>query len=388
MADFLARWAEGTRHELAASDSETWRVSDLLGMTSDADRARFETLSLGYTEPRGAEFLRARIAETYRGVEAEAVIVTQGAQEALSLVFEALLGRDDHAILLLPNYPPTERDLRSRCDITGIALDAARGWALDLAQVEAAIRPNTRALVANFPNNPTGKLLSPAEFDALVALCRQHHIVLINDEVYRLIDRNPHLRLPCVAEIYERGVSIDCVSKGLGLPGLRIGWLATRDAALRTRIARSQHWRSSCPAGPSEFLADIALGLRDLLLARNRAIALANLAGVDAFLAAHADRFSWTRPEGSVVGYVRYLGEDGVESFATRLASERATLIFPASIWRTDLSALPDDHFRIGFGRRDCLTALPALAQTASNAITSPLRSAASAKIAANPPTA
>ncbi len=368
MADFMAKWAAGTRHELAASDSETWRISDLLGLASAEDRAQFNAMPLGYTEPRGAEYLRARIAETYRGVDAGAVIVTQGAQEALALAFAALLAPDDHAILLLPNYPPTEHELMQHCAVTGIALDAGQRWALDLAQVAAAIQPNTRVLVANFPNNPTGKLLSPAQFDDLVGLCRQHGIVLINDEVYRLIDRDPHRRLPCVAEIYERGISVDALSKSLGLPGLRIGWLATRDARLRARIARAQQWRSSCPAGPSEMLAHLALGVRDLLLARNRALALGNLVGVEAFLARNAQRFDWTRPEGSVVGYVRYHGHEGVETYAAKLAREQRVLIFPASIWRSDLAALPDDHFRLGFGRRDCLTALTALDQAASNA--------------------
>jgi aspartate/methionine/tyrosine aminotransferase len=367
MADFMARFAGGTRHELAASDSETWRVSDLLGLATEQDRARFEQLKLAYTDPHGSESLRASIAATYRGIAASAVIATQGAQDALSLAFEALLTRDDHAILLLPNYPPTEHDLLTRCAVTGVALDSERGWALDLAQVAAAIRPNTKLLVANFPNNPTGKLLSLPELDALIALCRAHNIVLINDEVYRLIDRDPHRRLPCVAEMYERGISIDAVSKSLGLPGLRIGWLATRDVGIRAKILRAQQWRSSCPSGPAEILAEIALSARDLLLARNRAIALSNLIGVEGFLDLHSQRFSWTRPEGSVVGYVRYHGTEGVEAFAATLARTRATLIFPASIWRSKLAALPDDHFRLGFGRRDCLAALGALGQTVSS---------------------
>ena len=361
MAEFMARWAGQTRHELAASDSETWRVSDLLGLASEADRARFEGLKLAYADPHGSESLRSRIADTYHGIAGDEVIASQGAQEALSLAFTGLLTRDDHAILLLPNYPPTEHDLLAHCAVTGVALEAERGWALDLARVGAAIRPNTKLLVANFPNNPTGKLLALPEFQALIDLCRAHNIVLINDEVYRLIDRDPLRRLPCVAEMYERGISVDAVSKSLGLPGLRIGWLATRDASIRAKILRAQQWRSSCPSGPAEILAEIALSARELLLARNRAIALSNLIGVEGFLACHAQRFSWTRPEGSVVGYVRYHGSEGVTAFAETLALARQTLVFPGGIWRSSLADLPDDHFRLGFGRRGCLAALEAL---------------------------
>ncbi len=362
MAAFLSRYAEGTRHELAASDSETWRIRDLLGLASDEQRERWDAMALGYSSPEGAAYLREAIACTYRGVRAESIIVTQGAQDALSLVFEALLQPGDHAILILPTYPNTEHAMRVRCDVSAVLLDAAQGWALDLDAVEAEIGPNTRMIVANFPNNPTGALLAPSNFTELVTLCRQYDLVLVNDEVYRLIDRNPHRRLPCVAEAYERGISIDAVSKSLGLPGLRIGWMATHDKAIRAAIMRVLHWRSSCPAAPSEVLADIALGCRDLLLARNRAIAMANLAAADVFLARHPDRFSWTRPEGSVVGYVRYHGTDGVEEYAARLACERGTLIFPASLWRSNLASLPEGYFRLGFGRRGFEAVLSALA--------------------------
>jgi aspartate/methionine/tyrosine aminotransferase len=359
MADFLARHAGAARGELAASDSETWRIADLLGLASDAQRNAWDDTKLGYTAPEGGEGLRRAIAGTYRGIAAADIVASQGAQEALSLIFEALLGPDDHAVIVLPTYPHTEHALAGRCAVSAVALDAERGWALDLERVAASITPRTRLMVVNFPNNPTGALLDAEKFDALVALCRRHGIALVNDEVYRLIDRDPKRRLPCVAEVYERGVSVDAVSKSLGLPGLRIGWIATRDADVRARIVAALHWRSSCPATPSEILAEVALANRELLLARNRALALANLAAVEATIARHSHRLSWTRPEGSVVGYVRCRGD--VEAFAERLAAEHGVLVLPASIWQSARADLPRDHFRLGFGRRDTQAALAAL---------------------------
>lgn len=359
MADFLSRHADAARTELSASDSETWRIADLLGLANDAQRRRWDETKLSYTAPAGGETLRQTIAETYLSVSASDIVATQGAQDALSLIFEALLGPDDHAIIILPTYPHTEHALAQRCAVSAVALDAAKGWALDLERVAAAITSRTRMIVANFPNNPTGALLSPERFAALIELCRRRDIVLVNDEVYRLIDRDPTRRLSCVAEVYERGVSVDAVSKSLGLPGLRIGWIATRDAALRARIMSALYWRSSCPAEPSERLAEIALSNRELLLARNRALAVANLAAVDEMIARHSNRLSWTRPEGSVVGYVRYRGD--VEAFADDLARIHGVMILPSSIWQSARADLPRDHFRIGFGRRDVGAALAVL---------------------------
>ncbi len=366
----LSRWYPCTRHALAASDSETWQRGELLSLADPEDLARWEGMQFGYTDPCGSDRLRAGIAGLYAGLRADDVIAFAGAQEALAVVLRTLLGRDDHAIVVVPCYQPSELAVTELCAATGVALEAADGWALDLARVEAAIQPNTRLLLLNLPNNPTGKLISPAAFDGLIALCRRHGLWLVNDEVYRLIDRNPAVRLPCVAEAYERGVSIDAVSKSHGLPGLRVGWMACRDAGLRARVATRKQTASLCLAAPSELLAGMALAASDRLLARNRRIADEALAAVDAFLAEQSGLFSWHRPEGGVVGYVRYHGADGVEWFAARMARERGVLVLPASVWRSALADLPCDHFRLGFGRRGSTACITMLREALADPVT------------------
>ncbi len=361
LGTFLARWHATTRHELAASDSESWSISELLALAGAEDRARWDEMKLSYGDPNGADWLRSRIAETYDTIDAAQVIGCAGAQEALSIALRAIVQPGDHAIMVLPAYRPSELALTGLCETTGLALDASRGWALDLDRLAAAIRPSTRLVLVNFPNNPTGKLIDPVEYAALVALCERHGLWLVNDEVYRQIDRDPAQRLPCVADVYERGVSIDAMSKSYGLPGLRIGWLACRDPGLLAKATRLKQMDSLCLAGPSELLADIALGAREHMLARNRAIAEANLQTVGRFIAAHPGLLSWHRPEGGVVGFARYHGADGVEAFATRMAREAGVLVLPSSVWHSALAALPIDRFRLGFGRLGCPEALAVL---------------------------
>ncbi len=362
LGSFLSRWLAGTRHELAASESKTWPLAALLGMADDADRARWEGLGLGYTDPCGAAWLRARICADYVGVDAEGIIGFAGAQEALQIALRVLAGAGDHAILVLPCYQPSELALIGLCETTGVALDSNEGWALDLDRVAAAIRPNTKLVLVNFPNNPTGKLIPPAAFEALIALCRRHGLWLVNDEVYRLIDRDPSQRLPCVADAYERGVSVDAMSKSYGLPGLRVGWIACRDAGLVRQATGLKQMASLYLAAPSEVLAHVALGRREQLLARNRRIACDNLGVLDRFLETHAESFSWHRPDGGVTGYVHYHGNDGVEAFCARLALEAGTLVLPASVWRSSLCSLPTEYFRIGFGRLGTAEAIKTIA--------------------------
>src|SRR5919198_4368568 len=102
----------------------------------------------------------------------------------------ALLGTDDHAVVLTPNYQAAESIPLSICEVTGVALRPEDGWALDLTAIEAALRPNTRIVSVNFPNNPTGAVPDAATWSALVPLCEERGVRLFSDEVYRGLERD------------------------------------------------------------------------------------------------------------------------------------------------------------------------------------------------------
>jgi aspartate/methionine/tyrosine aminotransferase len=245
--------------------------------------------------------------------------------------------------------------------VSGVALDEAQGWRLDAEAVRAAIRPNTKLISINFPNNPTGAIMPRADFDALISLCREHGIWLFSDEVYRMIERDPALRLPNVADVYERGLSLNVLSKAYGLPGLRIGWLAAQDTEVLRACEHYQHYLSICNSGPSEALALIALKAREPILARNRALVSENRQKLGRFFARYPDLFDWYEPDGGCVGFPRYRGADGVEVFTAKLLEEAGVLLLPASLYRSDLGPVPTDRFRIGFGRANIDEALAAL---------------------------
>jgi aspartate/methionine/tyrosine aminotransferase len=271
------------------------------------------------------------------------------------------LRHDDHAIVVTPNYQSVETIPLAICAVTGIGLDPLRNWALDIDSIAAAIRPNTKLVSINFPNNPTGKILERDRFDALVALCRLHGVWLFSDEVYRLIEREPALRLPAAADVYELGISLGGMSKSYGLPGLRIGWICCRDHGLLDRMERVKNYLSICNAGPCEILARIALRASDRILARNRQIAAGNVQLLTAFFEAYPTLFDWSVPDGGVVGYPRYNGGEGVETFCERLIQEDGIMLLPSSIYRSELQRGPADRFRIGFGRSDLANGLDAL---------------------------
>jgi aspartate/methionine/tyrosine aminotransferase len=358
---FFSRWEFAARYNMTGSDAESMSLAELLSLATPEDREAFQHLHLGYTESYGSPALRAEIASTYDTVVPEDVLCFAGAEEAIYVAMRVLLEPDAHAIVITPNYQAAETVPLSICEVTGVPLDPDRGWDLDIDLLREAVRPNTRLFSINFPNNPTGKILPRATLDAIVELCRAHDIWLFSDEVYRLIERDPALRLPQAVDVYERAISLNVMSKAYGLPGLRIGWLACKDHRVLQRFERYKHYLSICNSAPSEQLALIGLRARERVLGRTRAIVRANIAELDAFFADYPDLFDWHEPDGSCVAFVRYRGADGVEAFTRRLAEEAGIIFLPASIYRSELNEVPPDYFRIGFGRAQMPEGLAAL---------------------------
>ena len=358
---FFSKWEFAARHHLTASDAESVTLSRLLELATPADRERFSALHLGYTQTFGSQTLLEAIAATYSGLSAHDVLCFAGAEEGIYVCMRTLLEAGDHAIVMTPNYQAAETLPLAICELTGVPLVESDDWALDVDAVRAAVRPNTKLISINFPNNPTGAVPTSAAFEALVDLCRKHGIWLFSDEVYRGLERSEADRIPQAAEVYERGISLNVMSKAYGLPGLRIGWIACQDRALLARMERYKHYLSICNSAPSEVLAEIALKARDTLLARNRGLVVENLKRLDTFFAQFESLFEWKAPKGGCVAFPRYRGSEGVEAFCQRLVEEAGVLLLPASIYRSELTETPRDRFRIGFGRANLPTGLKAM---------------------------
>lgn len=348
---YFSRWEFTARYHLTASDAESMPMHDLLALADEEDRSAWEDLRLGYTQTWGDPGLRAAIAGTFETVAPEDVLVFAGAQEALFIAMEALLDADDHAIVITPNYQAAETVPLALCEVTGVALDEANGWQLDLEAVRSAMRPNTKVVSVNFPNNPTGAVMEAGAFAQLATLCDERGVHLFSDEVYRGLELDPERTLPQAADISERALSLNVTSKSLGLPGLRIGWIACRDREVLSKLERAKHYTSISNAAPSEILARIGIKARERIWERNRAIIAANVPLFDGFFARYPELFEWEAPAGGCVCFPRYLGDDGVEAFCTSLVEDSGVLLLPASIFHSELAPIPADRFRLGVGR-------------------------------------
>ena len=361
LENHFSKWEFKARYHMTASDAEAMSMRDLLAMATPAEREAFEGMWLGYTETFGAPDLRAAIAATYAKQSALDILCFAGASEGIFAANQVILDQDSHAIVVTPNYQSHETLPNAICEATGVPLEPSDNWSLDIDRVAAAIRPNTRLVTINFPHNPTGAILPLDRYEALVKLCRKHGIYILHDEIFNGLGETGTRHLPFIADIYERGLSLNVMSKSFGLPGLRVGWIACQDAEIVSKMERLKHYLSICNSGPSERLTMIALRNKDRILARNCAIVDENLPKWDAFFARHSELFEWQRPDGSCMAFPRYKGADGVEAFCASLVEESGVLFLPSKIYSSDLGPTPTDRLRLGFGRANLDEGLAAL---------------------------
>jgi aspartate/methionine/tyrosine aminotransferase len=360
---YYARYEFTTRYTLSSSDCESRTIEEVLALEPDA-HARLLQTWCGYTESEGSPELREAIAAIYNGIDPDDVIVTACAEEGIFLLNHALLGAGDHAIVETPCYESALELARStRADVSEWRRRYEDGWAHDFDALERSVRPATRLIYINQPHNPTGTLMERATLERVGDLARSRGLVLFGDEVYRELEHDARDRLPAVCELDDRAVSLGSISKSYGLPGLRLGWLVTRDATTREAVMRLKDYTTICSSAPSEVLTAVALRNRDVLLARNVEIVERNLPLLDDFFARHDELFEWVRPTASPIGFPRVNGVADVDDLCERLAAF-GVLLLPGSVY--DERA----HVRVGFGRANMPEALQSLETSLRPALT------------------
>jgi len=344
---FFARHEFAVRHLLCASDVEGWRMAELLDAADAEARALWDGLTLGYTEAPGHPLLRVEIASLYETIVPDEVLTFSGAEEAIYVAANVLLGPGDHAIVTWPAYQSLHEVARATgADVTLHELHASEGWAIDVERLRAQVTPRTRLIVVNAPHNPTGMLPDEATYREVAAIAEEADATLFSDEVYRFLEVDASTRLPAGADVGRHGVSLGVMSKTFAMAGLRIGWLATHDRRLLEAAARYKDYLTICSSAPSEILALIALRARDEVINRSRAITAQNLALLDGVVERQAAHLEWVRPRGGSIGFPGLTADITIEGFAQNLLDAEGVLLAPGSLF-----GHPGNHFRIGFGR-------------------------------------
>lgn len=168
----------------------------------------------------------------------EEVIVTQGGQGALFAACQAVLDPGSHAAIISPYYATYPGTIRAAgATFTEIVARSEDGFEPRPEEIEAAIRPETRMLLINSPNNPTGSVYSRHTIEAIAEICRKHDLWLLSDEVYwTLAAGREHISPRALPGMQERTVVINSLSKSHGMTGWRLGWLTAPEPVVRKLV--------------------------------------------------------------------------------------------------------------------------------------------------------
>jgi aspartate/methionine/tyrosine aminotransferase len=345
--EFTARWL------LSSSDCQTLTVGELLAHEPGAQDALL-SLPLGYTESNGHPELRAAIARTYATITPDDVLVFAGAQEAILVWMGALSLQGQRVVVQSPCYQSlAELPRANGATVVPWELQWSNsGWTADLDALADHLKPGARAVVINSPHNPTGHQLDPNAQRTVLRLARESGAVVLGDEVYRGLEPKSVERLPAACDLDETATSLGVLSKTAGLPGLRVGWVATRNQALLQRMRELKDYTTICCAAPSELLATVALKHHDWLAERSRALVAQNTALFSERARAFSGLLAWVPPVAGPVAFPQWTGPGTVEALCERAVREQGVLLVPGAMFGRA------QHVRVGLGRANLAQAL------------------------------
>ena len=270
--------------------------------------------------PRLLELLAAKL-RSKNGIpidNPDEIMVTTGGIHGLFIICQALLEPGDEVIVPDPEWPPCAGNIRLAHGVpVPCPLHESLGWRYDLDELASKITPKTRAIYVNSPGNPTGGVLTRADIEAIAALAERHDLWLISDEAYEdVVFEGEHVSAASLPGMYERTISFYTFSKTYAMTGLRLGYVAAKDAALRDRMKKALFYTASNVAsvvqfggiGALEGSQDAVAAFRDELKARR-----------DLFYAGIRDKaagvFSGEPPKGAFYAFLRinpaWLAESG-----------------------------------------------------------------------------
>ncbi|MFP4622273.1 MAG: aminotransferase class I/II-fold pyridoxal phosphate-dependent enzyme [Bacteroidales bacterium] len=305
-------------------------------------------LKLGYSETQGLTELREEIAGLYRSVKPDDILVL-APEEGIFITMNTLLEKGDEVIAPFPGYQSLYEVARTLgCEVKFWKPRFKDSWTFEPEDLEKLISNKTKLLVINFPNNPTGAIISKEDQQRIVEMARKNDIILFSDEMYQYLEYEDENRLPSVADLYDQSVTLFGMSKTFALPGLRIGWLITKNQDWMNEFILFRDYTTICNSPVSEILALMGLKAREQILRRNQEIIRYNLTLLEGFFTKYDNYFDWYTPKAGPIAFPRLKGKTDVNSFCKELLENKGVMLLPAEVY--DFNG---NHFRIGFAREN-----------------------------------
>lgn len=343
--EWMNKYESGARYNIAETCVNSVSLKELFDLTGE-DLNEFwqkfsaKRLTYGYIE--GEPEFKKGICGLYRTLTPEHIVPTHGAAGANHHIFYSLISPGDRVISIMPTYQQLYSIPESYgADVKIVKLKKENNYLPDLDEIRRLAVPGTKMICINNPNNPTGALMDTEYLKAIVEIAKSVDAYVLSDEVYRHLTQED-CSSESVADLYEKGISVSSMSKVFSLAGLRLGWIATKDAdVIRSVLSHRDYDLISCGMFDEEAAA-VALRHKDVILERNRGIVRENLKILDRWVREekHVD---YVKPKAGTTALIYYDLDISSYRFSEGLFHETGALVTPGDCFEEPHS------FRIGY---------------------------------------
>ncbi|MGW3690031.1 capreomycidine synthase [Streptomyces sp. NPDC005125] len=344
-------------HDIGSSGVRDLSMAELRALCG-FELSALDSMIFHDSESYGGPGLRSALADRWTGGDLDKIMVTHGSSEAIYLVMQLMLEPGDEVIVVDPAYQQLHDIAAARgCWITRWPLRVDHGFGVDLPQLRELARSGPRMIVVNFPHNPTGVSLTPAEQRELVAIAEESGAWLVWDHAFGELTYEAE-PLPLPDTSYERCIVWGTFSKSYGLAGLRVGWCVAPPELL-ARMAVLRDYIALYVSPVLEFFAEHAVRNADRIVALQKKHAEGNLQLLRTWAEGLPELVRLTPPAGGVSAFVEFPGQPDVVRSCRRLAEQHRVLLVPGECFGDAYKG----YARLGFGgtTAELTAALPLL---------------------------
>lgn len=318
-------------------------ICDMAGLDCAEVMETLANRVMDYGDLEGRPKLLEGIASLYKTVKPGDIFTATGSSGGNLLAFTAAINPGDHVVTHIPSYPQlTAFPECFGADITYLELKKEDGYLPNLDEMRRSVRPDTKLIVINNPQNPTGALIPNETLREIVEIAKSVDAYLLDDETYRYLNQDGSYS-ESVVDLYDKGISVAGMTKVFALAGLRLGWVITKDPELKEKIRNFREYFTISSSIPSEYFAEIALANKDLILKRNKDLIRRNLDLVREWVASEP-HITMLEPKGATMTMLYYDYDVDSMTACREMYEKEKIFIYPGEIF-----GLERNSIRLGF---------------------------------------
>ena len=282
----------------------------------------------------GSDELKKEILKLYTSGSDENLTITMGAVNGNEIALSEIVEKGDHVICVKPTYQQLyEIPLEIGAEVSFVELDRKNRWNATIDDFKKLVKSNTKAIILNSPNNPTGNRCSVSLMEELVSLCKENNLYLFADEIYRGLSLPVHTSF---SDMYDKAIVTSSLSKVFSFAGIRLGWIkGPKEFIDRINFRRDYHMISSGPL--FDYLATVILRNKEIILERNREIVEENKDILKDFMN-HDKRFKASIPDDGTVCLLEYDFDMPSKVLCEKLQNETGVFFAPGACFGVEHS--------------------------------------------------